>query len=304
MHKAVELHCGTSVCTVFPSLGGSLASWKVGTQNMLRTANPKDIAAGNLLGMASFPLVPYSNRIGYAQFEWNGVSHTIAPNFAPEPHAIHGVGWTQPWTVAAQTANAITLSLHTEDNDQWPWPFRAEQRIVVERDRLTLHLSAFNKADTPVPLAFGHHPYFDSEGATLQFAAAWVWDVGSDALPQQAAAPNGRFDFSRPTPVAGRGVDHCYTGVRGPAKIVWADRPHSLDIIASDNLPAAVVYAPASGNAFCYEPVPHLNNALNMAIVQDSMPIIAPGKSFQSRIDFVLRARQSITPRAEHRTHA
>jgi aldose 1-epimerase len=291
-HHAVTLQCGTSVCEIYPSLGGSLGCWRLGTQNMLRTASRSDIAAGNLLGMASFPLVPYSNRIGNAQFNWNGRSHTITPNFAPEPHAIHGVGWTRPWTIAAQTADSVKLSLETDADDEWPWSFRAEQHIFLTTDRLTLHLSAINAADTPVPLAFGHHPYFDTEGATLQFAGERVWMSGPDALPREAIVPDGSFDFSTPAPVVGRNVDHCYTGVMRPAKIVWADRSYGLDIVASENLPAAVVYIPANGGAFCYEPVPHLNNALNMAGNQAPMPVVAPKESFRSRIDFVVRPRQ------------
>jgi aldose 1-epimerase len=292
MHEAVELQCGSSVCNIFPSLGGSLGSWRVGTQDMLRAADPADIKAGELLGMASFPLVPYSNRIGNAQFEWNGVSHAIAPNFAPEPHAIHGVGWTRPWTITALTANSIIITLHAEADDQWPWPFRAEQHIIVEHDRLTLHLSAVNKADMPVPLAFGHHPYFDAGGAALQFAAEHVWMSGPDTLPREAIVPCSGFDFSTPAPVADRNVDHCYSGTAGPAKIAWADRRFGLDIIASDSLSAAVVYIPASGRAFCYEPVPHLNNAINMPDCPAPMPIVAPGDCIYSRIDFVVRPRE------------
>jgi aldose 1-epimerase len=289
MHEPIELHCGTSVCTVYPSLGGSLSNWRVGTQDMLRTANPADIAAGKMLGMATFPLVPYSNRIGHAQFEWQGVSHAIRPNFAPEPHAIHGVGWTRPWTIADQTADSIVLALDTKGDDDWPWAFSAEQRIVVSQAGLTLHLSAVNNADMPAPLAFGHHPYFDADGAILQFMAERVWTSGADSLPEDAIIPEGSFDFSTAAPVAGRSIDHCYTGVTGTTKIRWADRDYGLDIIVSENLPAAVVYIPANSDAFCYEPVPHLNNALNMSRVDAHMPVVAPGESFCSRIDFVLQ---------------
>jgi aldose 1-epimerase len=292
MHEAITLHCDAAVCEVFPSLGGSLGSWRVGTQDMLRRASEPDIAASNPLGMASFPLVPYSNRIGNARFDWNGKSFAIKPNFAPEPHAIHGIGWTRPWTIAAQTVDSITLTLDTDADDEWPWPFRAKQHIVLGADRLTLYLSAVNMADTNVALAFGHHPYFDAEGATLQFAAERVWMSGPDALPCEAVVPAHSFDFSMPVPIAGRSVDHCFTGVSATTKIVWADRHYGLDISASALLPAAVVYIPESGDAFCYEPVPHLNNALNMSDCEASMPSVAPNESFCSRIDFVVRPRE------------
>jgi galactose mutarotase-like enzyme len=65
---------------------------------MLRTASAEAIAAHDPLGMASFPLVPYSNRIADARFGWAGqthadVDHAVvytpagAPHFCIEPVA-------------------------------------------------------------------------------------------------------------------------------------------------------------------------------------------------------------------------
>jgi aldose 1-epimerase len=43
---------------------------------------------------------------------------------------------------------------------------------------------------------------------------------------------------------------------------------------------AAVVYERKGGNAFCFEPVPHINNALNRPGDLPAMPKVQPGKSF------------------------
>ena len=73
-------------------------------------------------------------------------------------------------------------------------------------------------------------------------------------------------------------------GVSGPVQISWVGRPLRLEI--GSNLPAAVVYVPKGGDSFCFEPVPHINNALNLPGHAPAMPIIAPGERFEAEIDF------------------
>ena len=273
-------------CTIHPEIGGSLGRWTVDLQDMLRITNASSIAAGQMLGMASFPLVPYSNRIGNGAFEWNGKTTRITKNFAPEPHSIHGIGWEQPWLVAAQSDDAATLTLTHDGDSKWPWPFNASQRIHVGNQCLTLTLSVRNLARHRAPLAFGHHPYFDADGATLAFDAESVWLTGKDGLPTMAKRPEGQYDFRTPACVAKRAVDHCYTGVSGAARIAWCNRRLALEITSSPQLDAAVIYIPTGSDAFCLEPVPHISNALNLPGHKPSMPVISPGASFATTIRF------------------
>lgn len=145
-----------------------------------------------------------------------------------------------------------------------------------------MKLSATNLSNEPAPLAFGHHPYFDVEVAYLTFDAARIFMSGDDALPTEAVSPDGRFDFRSTSAVAGREIDHCYAEWDGRARIQWTGRPLALEIEA--NMAAAVVYIPKAGSAFCFEPVPHVNNALNRADDLPCMPTIAPDESFTATI--------------------
>ncbi len=271
---------GDSVCTLCPATGGCLASWHVAGQPVLRTAD----STSDILDMASFPLVPYSNRIGGGSFEWQGIPITLAKNFAPEPHAIHGLGWMRTWAVERQLPDSVTLVLRHKGDEHWPWPFDAWQRISVGEQHLLLELRATNRAATAVPLAFGHHPYFDQAGAELCFDAEKIWMAGHDNLPTFSQQVSGAFDFRTAARVAGRSIDHCYSGLSGSAQIIWLDRPLALEIMSP--LPAAVVYVPLGGDAFCFEPVPHVNNALNMPGADPGMPIVAPGSSFETSVMF------------------
>jgi aldose 1-epimerase len=282
---------GESRCDILPGVGGSIGGWTVGGQQMLRTAGAAAIAAANPFGMASFPLVPYSNRIGNGTFEWDGRPVSLLQNFPPEPHAIHGVGFERRWECLACSSDSAHLRLIHRADAAWPWPFEARQRITIAERELTLDLTAVNLAPRPVPLAFGHHPYFPLSGAVLTFRARGVWLSGEDGLPRERVKPTGNFDYSKGAPVERGDLDHCFTGWTGPASIAWPDKPLALEISASWALPCAVVCIRKETDDFCFEPVPHINNALNLPDWEPAMPIIAPGEAFRATIRFRAVAR-------------
>jgi aldose 1-epimerase len=284
--EALTLVRGADRCDILPHIGGSIGAWSVDGQPMLRAASGAGIAARDPFGMASFPLVPYSNRIGNAKFEWDGKVIALARNFPPEPHAIHGVGFERPWVCSARTTDSVLLTLLHQPDENWPWAFEARQRITIAERELTLDLTAVNLAPRPVPLAFGHHPYFPQNGACLTFRARGIWLVGDDGLPCERVKPSGKFDFSHAAPVEHAEVDHCFTGWTGPARIVWPGKRLELEVSGSWTLPSAVVCIRNGADGFCFEPVPHINNALNMPDREPAMPIIAPGKAFSATVRF------------------
>jgi aldose 1-epimerase len=282
LRELVTLKAGQARCVVCPDIGGSVTAWTIGSQNMLRRTAERALASSDPLAMSSFPLVPYSNRIGFGRFDYLGQSFTIEPNFAPEPHAIHGIGWKMPWVVSNISETRCVLDLNYFADGRWPWSFSARQVIELSENKLTMTLETVNTADQPVPLAFGHHPYFEKSGAFLTFRARRVLMSGKDMLPTYSETPSGGFDFSKGERVEGHDIDHCYAGWDGDARIVWRDR--SLGLIITSDMEAAVVYIPKDGEAFCFEPVPHVNNALNRPDDRPAMPVIEPGDIYRSSI--------------------
>jgi aldose 1-epimerase len=288
----LTLSRGADRCDLIPSLGGSIAAWTVNGQGMMRSASALGIAADDPFGMASFPLVPYSNRIDNGRFEWDGKCFALARNFPPEPHAIHGVGFQRPWQVRARAADSVTLALNHRPGASWPFPFEAQQRITLSEAMLAIEMSAVNLADRAVPLAFGHHPYFPRAGANLKFRAQGVWMVGDDGLPSLRVKPFDKFDYSNAMSVARGDIDHCFVGWDRKAEIFWPDRPLALEIAASDALPCAVVCIRSDIDEFCFEPVPHINDAVNRRQDDYGMPVVEPGKSFTASICFRAVKRQ------------
>jgi aldose 1-epimerase len=275
---------GASRCAMLPLLGGSIAAWSVRGQEMLRTASSAGIAGQDPYATAGFPLVPFSNRVNAACFEWHAKKLTLAANFPPEPHAIHGVGFQRPWQVQARSENSVVLELRHRPDSGWPWAFDARQRITLADDSLTLDLSAKNLEAVAVPLAIGHHPYLPRTDARLTFYAEGVWLPGNDGLPAERVIPLDRFDFSKGAPVERADIDHCYSGWGRAAYVIWPDKPHALEISASPELTHAVVYSSAALDEFCFEPVAHMNDALNRREPELAMPVVAPGESFTASI--------------------
>jgi aldose 1-epimerase len=284
--ETLSLTHGAARCDLLPQVGGSIGSWSVSGQQMMRTASVSGIAARDPFATAGFPLVPYSNRIGQGSFEWRGNPITLARNFPPEPHAIHGVGFERAWQLQSRERDSAVLSLTHRPDAGWPWAFDARQRITLTDDLLILEFDAVNLEPQPVPLAFGFHPYFPRNGARLTFHAQGVWLAADDGLPCELVKPAGPFDFSQGVSVENADIDHCFTGWNGVAIIAWPDKEQALGITASRELSSAVVYIRRELEAFCFEPVPHINNALNRSGPESAMPVIAPGESFEASIRF------------------
>jgi aldose 1-epimerase len=94
------------------------------------------------------------------------------------------------------------------------------------------------------------------------------------------------LDFSKGAPVENADIDHCFTGWNGVAIISWPDKEQALGITVSRELSSAVVYIRRDLDAFCFEPVAHVNNALNRRDPESAMPVIAAGESFEASIRF------------------
>ena len=143
-----------------------------------------------------------------------------------------------------------------------------------------------NLAGHLAPLAFGHHPYMPWHDAHLEFRAQRVWLVDDDNLPSLSAKPFGKFDYSEPMPVSRGNIDHCYSGWDGNARLFWPGKKWALSLKASEGLRHAVVCIRKEQEMLCFEPVPHMNNAINRRESESAMPQLAPGESFRASIVF------------------
>src|SRR5262249_54072021 len=114
---------------VLPGTGGSLAAGRVRTadgswRDLLRPTRRTSL--GEPEKCASFPMVPWSNRIRDGLLRFGDRTWQLQRN-AADATAIHGAGRYAAWTVAARSQGAVTLTLDSSSQVgiNFPWRFAA-----------------------------------------------------------------------------------------------------------------------------------------------------------------------------------
>lgn len=268
-----ELHAGALRLALRPDLGGCIAGFWHRDLAVLRSTEPTLLTASR--PSASFPLVPYSNRLGYRKFRWKGHDYTTQPNFADSPHSVHGVGWLRPWEIVSSSVLEVVLRyVHTPDAD-WPFAFEARQYFTLTPQAMSVQMVFTNTADVPQPVGLGWHPYFPKRARSrLHIEVSDRWDSDATQLPTRKVAQPG-IDSD----VSHLGYDNCFEGWKGPARI----RDEKLSLQLRSSLPYLVVYTPGDRDYFCVEPVSHLSNAIHMADpAAHGLRALAPGESFDA----------------------
>lgn len=251
---SIEITAGALRLALRPDLGGSIAGLWLGDVPVLRSTEPADLAGARQ--SASYPLVPYSNRLGYRRFRWLGHDYTTQPNFDDNPHSVHGVAWQRPWQVLRHGPQQVDLGYSHAGDAHWPFAFEVQQRFVLSPDALEVHLSFTNRAAHPQPVGLGWHPYFPKRPhSRLHIELTDRWDSDASGLPTRKVAQPG-IDGD----VAHLAFDNCFEGWRGPARI----RDDKLSMRLTSSLPYLVVYTPATSPYYCVEPVSHVSNAIHM----------------------------------------
>jgi len=284
MHQGIVLQNEHLRCVINAQLGGSIVSLECDGHPVLRGVDPQKIKSAR--EAASYPLVPFSNRIGHATLKWMGTDHPLIRNNADEPHAIHGVGWQRPWNVLEQNEQFTLLSFEHRADGGWPFDFDASQAFQLKGQELHQTLSITNQDTKPTPVGLGWHPYFIKRKNTqITFLAKSRWEMGEDKLPTHASKSAGlNQNCSDLT------VDHCFEGWAGEVKIFDED----FNITVKSNLTRLVVYTHPGNNSIAVEPVSHVNNALNMGVASGGaqsdygITVLQPGESLSAYMSLII----------------
>jgi len=287
----IRLAAGDLTLVLAPPLGGAIAGFAQAGFALMRESAP---AADWADLLSAYPLVPFSNRIAGGAFTFAGRRHQLKrlPPFAP--HAIHGEGWMRPWRVAAAGADTASLALEHDASEpgSWPFPFRAEQHFFLAENALAVRLVVVNTGAGPMPAGIGLHPYFPRHGGVvLGFRAGSVWRNGEDHLPAaRSEPPPPEWRFDPPRPLGEPGLDNCFAGWSGPARIAWPEAGRGLEITADPCFGHAVVYTPAGRDDFAFEPVSHMNDAINRmeSVADHGLVVLAPGATLAGTVRFTL----------------
>jgi aldose 1-epimerase len=287
MDSVITLSSRRFTAGVSPQLGGALAWFGLANDSGLDFVRPVSARAWgehNVRLTSSYPLVPYSNRIGDGRFRFEGVDYTLRPNATISAHPLHGVGWLRAWAVTSVAPESMSLTLTHDssgrDDPEWPWSFAATQTIALDDAGLHLTLTVTNEDSRPMPAGIGMHPFFPkSRRMELQFATAAVWLNDARMLPKERTLVPPEWNFAIQRPVTDLAVDNCFADWSRTALLTWPERGWGLRLAASEAFNHLVVFTSPARDSIAIEPVSHANNAVNLATSRGDtgLAIIAPG---------------------------
>jgi aldose 1-epimerase len=253
--------------------------------------------------LACYPLLPYSNRIGGGHFTALGKRVVVPPNRSAEPLPIHGDGWLSVWQVAEASREHVQLSLDRSFGK--PYAYRATQTYALDGPTLVVTLELENAGHEILPFGLGLHPFLVRDADTeLSAAAAGLWLSGKDWLPQRHVQVPPAWQFGVAYPLPHATVNHAFTGWSGQAAVVWPKRRLSLSIAASCDY--YVLYTPCGEDFFCFEPVDHPINAMNLpgGAAENGMTLLAPRERMTRTFRFTVERTGMRTPARRHRARS
>ncbi len=249
----LDLHLGRNRAVIDAAHGGRLAGLLVDGRQLIAG----DATDPNPLHWGSYPMVPWAGRIRRGRFSFAGVDHVLPINMAP--HAIHGTGFTRPWTVTHAGSLAVELEAQLSAPDRGDWPFGgiARQRFELEADSLTCWLEIH--AETPMPASLGWHPWFVKPDS-IEFSPSAMYVRDDDYVTIARTVAPG------PPP-----WDDCFTDVPQPVVLRWDD----FELQITSSCDHWVVFDMPE-HATCVEPQSGPPDALNIAprVVMPGDPLV------------------------------
>jgi aldose 1-epimerase len=234
---------------------------------VLRTTSDDDVARGETMKFACFPMVPYSNRIGYRRMSFDGKVFELESNRVGSPHSFHGNAWMAEWKIDDASDDTLRVShVHDAGDGHWPFPYRVEQSFTLAENTLCLCLRVRNIGEQAFPVGAGWHPYFTTDAdSCVTFQAQQVWTNDSDMLPVEPVPVDGDWYFGKARPTRGLAIDNCFHGWEGKAILSHPARQRTVSISGCRRLSSLVVFRPGDGREFiAIEPVTQVNNGVNL----------------------------------------
>jgi len=252
---------------------------------------------------ASFPLVPWSNRVKDGRFVFRGKEHRARVN-AADGSAIHGTARDFPWDVVHADGLSLVAELDSRRHDGAAVPFayfaRAEFRL--DGPRFSMQLGVKNVGGEAIPAGFGHHPYFQrclsgsDDAVSIEVPCDEYFPLEAD-IPIGSALPvDGRMDFRALRPLdPSTALDECLTGRRPGAPVRMAYPQSGLRIAFSFDPVFAnvVVYAPLGRTFFAIEPVTNANDGFNLfarGVRGSGVIVLEPGEERAGSVTMTVEA--------------
>ena len=212
----------------------------------------------------AFVMLPFTNRLDPAAFEWQGRKITLH-NGSNTGQGLHGFGHRRDWAVSETSDSHIALELsHAAVCAEWPWTFKARLNYKLGASGLSVALSVCNTDATPMPVSLGWHPFIPFsnsetvENNLLRFTASHMHDIGLDGLGRarlsEDIAANKTFVLDGKT-----ASTTAFENFGGEVEVIL-EKNLRLKLV-SQHAPHLLVHRPPKLPFVCIEPVGSLPGA-------------------------------------------
>jgi galactose mutarotase-like enzyme len=247
-------------------------------------------------------LHPWANRLAADEYRVNGAAVRLPRDsrlVARDEHGlpIHGLlGGSPHWRLCRAVADGggawalsaeLDFAAHPELLAAFPFPHRLGLDVALRRRTLTVRTTLTATGDHPVPVAFGFHPYLRLPGVAreqwrVELPAMRHLELDARSLPTGASRPVAACAG----PLGERTFDDGYVDVPAGAEFVLAGGGRRVTVRFDEGYPVAQVFAPATDDVVCFEPMTAPTNALATG---DRLTTVAPGQRYTATFSITVQ---------------
>jgi aldose 1-epimerase len=250
------------------------------------------VEAGSTMGIPF--LHPWANRLGASRFELAGrhVDLELQGLRLKRDESglpIHGLlGGAPGWRVldhletdeGGVLAAGFDFASYPRLLEAFPYPHSVRIEARLSGAELTILTTVRAGEESPVPIAFGFHPYFRLPGVPR---GEWelTAPVGERLQLDERMLPTGRREAARiePAPLGSRTFDDAFLAPACAEPFALEGGGRRLEVRIGDGYPYCQLYAPGDDDAIAIEPMTAPTNAL---LSGEGLRLLGPGESFSA----------------------
>jgi aldose 1-epimerase len=243
-------------------------------------------------------LGPWANRLDQDAFFANGKKYCLNPEVIgldrdPNGLPIHGLLlFAKDWQVirmqsdasAAEVTSRLEFWKHPDWMAQFPFAHTVDMTHRLADGVLEVRLSIDNHSVDPMPLSVGFHPWYriadcPRDEWRLHLPVRTRYPLSEKLIPTGVTEPCGLPDSFT---LAEHRVNDVFGGVNSPDEFTLEGKSQKISVRFGAKYPIAIVFAPHTIPAVCFEPMSGVTNAFNLAHagVYQGLQTIAPGEKW------------------------
>jgi aldose 1-epimerase len=237
-------------------------------------------------------LHPWANRVAKRHFRVAGRevdlwAHPGLYTLGPKGLPIHGLlAAAEGWKVdrhedigeGPRLVGTFDFAAREDLMTVFPFPHQLWVEARISDETLTIATTVRPSGETPVPIAFGYHPYLRLPGVER---SAWVVEIpvservvlDSEELPTGESEP---ADVAA-GPLGSRTFDDEFVAPTEPFALEGGGR--RIEVFIGPGYPYAQVYAPDDDDVIAFEPMTAPTNAL---VSGQDLKLLEPGESYEA----------------------